>query len=122
LQAAATRAHLPSLISAFFRGIFFRGCADFSFKKQLRVALTNCDFYCGKYGPGTTSTLCLVAACNAALSRQAGKIFAEGILRVRTLAHTPTFDPGAPAAIYELSTNGSGQARKVFDRNKGNKR
>jgi hypothetical protein len=44
-----------------------------------------------------------------------GKIFAEGILPVQTLAHTPTFDPGAPAAIYEVSTDGSGQARKVFD-------
>jgi hypothetical protein len=44
-----------------------------------------------------------------------GKIFAEGILPVETLAHTPTFDPGAPAAIYELSTDGSGQAHKVFD-------
>jgi len=44
-----------------------------------------------------------------------GRIFAEGILPVQTLAHTPTFDPSAPAAIYELSTDGSGQARKVFD-------
>lgn len=44
-----------------------------------------------------------------------GKIFAEGILAVQTLAHTPYFDPSAPAAIYELSSDGSGQARKVFD-------
>jgi hypothetical protein len=44
-----------------------------------------------------------------------GKIFAEGILPVQTAAHTPHFDPGAPAAIYELATDGSGQARKVFD-------
>jgi hypothetical protein len=44
-----------------------------------------------------------------------GKIFAEGILPVETLAHTPHFDPGAPAAIYELATDGSGQVRKVFD-------
>ncbi|HUJ83947.1 MAG TPA: hypothetical protein VLW83_18840 [Candidatus Acidoferrales bacterium] len=44
-----------------------------------------------------------------------GKIFAEGILAVQTLAHTPYFDPSAPAAIYELSTDGSGKARKVLD-------
>jgi len=44
-----------------------------------------------------------------------GKIFAEGILAVRTLAHTPYFNPSAPAAIYELSTDGSGQARNVLD-------
>jgi hypothetical protein len=44
-----------------------------------------------------------------------GKIFAEGILAVQTLAHTPYFDPSASAAIYELSSDGSDQARKVFD-------
>ena len=44
-----------------------------------------------------------------------GKIFAEGILAVQTLAHTPYFDPSGPAAIYELSSDGSGQARKVCD-------
>jgi hypothetical protein len=44
-----------------------------------------------------------------------GKIFAEGIVPVQTLAHTPYLDPSAPAAIYELSTDGSGQARKVLD-------
>jgi len=44
-----------------------------------------------------------------------GKIFAEGVVPVQTLAHTPYLDLGAPAAIYELSTDGSGQARKVLD-------
>jgi hypothetical protein len=44
-----------------------------------------------------------------------GRIFAEGILPVQTAAHTPHFDPAAPAAIYELSSDGSGQAHKVFD-------
>jgi hypothetical protein len=44
-----------------------------------------------------------------------GKVFAEGILPVETMAHTPYFDPGAPAALYEISTDGSGHARKVFD-------
>ena len=44
-----------------------------------------------------------------------GKIFAEGIVPVQTLAHTPYLDTSASAAIYELSTDGSGQARKVLD-------
>jgi hypothetical protein len=44
-----------------------------------------------------------------------GKIFAEGIEPVQSAARTPRFDPGAPAALYELSTDGSGQARKIFD-------
>lgn len=48
-----------------------------------------------------------------------GRIFAEGIAPVRTAAGTPTFDPGAPAAFYELTTDGSGQARKVFDVERG---
>jgi len=48
-----------------------------------------------------------------------GKIFAEGIEPVQSAAHTPKFDPAAPAAIYELSTDGSGQARKVFDTVRG---
>jgi hypothetical protein len=43
------------------------------------------------------------------------KVFAEGILPVQSAARTPRFDPAAPAAIYELSTDGLGQARKVFD-------
>ncbi len=44
-----------------------------------------------------------------------GRIFAEGTDPVQSAAHTPKFDPSAPAAMYELSTDGSGQARKVFD-------
>jgi hypothetical protein len=44
-----------------------------------------------------------------------GRIFAEGMEPVRTAAGTPALGPGAPAAIYELSTDGSGQARKLFD-------
>jgi len=44
-----------------------------------------------------------------------GKIFAEGVVPVQTLAHTPYLDLSAAAAIYELSTDGSGQARKVLD-------
>jgi hypothetical protein len=48
-----------------------------------------------------------------------GKIFAEGIEPVRSAAGTPRFDPGAPAAVYELSTDGSGQARKLFDVQRG---
>ena len=48
-----------------------------------------------------------------------GKIFAEGIEPTHTAAGTPAFDPGAPAAIYELSTDGSGKARKVFDVERG---
>jgi len=45
-----------------------------------------------------------------------GRIFAEGVLVMQPpLRHTPYFDPGAAAAIYELSTDGSGQARKVLD-------
>jgi hypothetical protein len=44
-----------------------------------------------------------------------GKIFAEGILAVQNLAHTPVFNPSGSAAIYELSSDGSGQARQVLD-------
>jgi hypothetical protein len=44
-----------------------------------------------------------------------GKIFAEGILAVQNLAHTPVFNPSGSAAIYELSSDGSGQAREVLD-------
>jgi len=44
-----------------------------------------------------------------------GKIFAEGILAVQNLAHTPVFNPSGSAAIYELSSDGSGQAREVID-------
>jgi hypothetical protein len=48
-----------------------------------------------------------------------GRIFAEGIEPVQSAARTPRFDRGAPAAIYELSTDGSGQARKLFDIQRG---
>ena len=44
-----------------------------------------------------------------------GKIFAEGILAVQNLAHTPVFNPSGSAAIYELSSDGSGQTREVLD-------
>lgn len=48
-----------------------------------------------------------------------GRIFAEGIEPVQSAAGTPRFDPGAPAALYELATDGSGQARKLFDMRRG---
>jgi hypothetical protein len=41
---------------------------------------------------------------------------------VRTAAGTPNLDPGAPAALYELATDGSGQARKLFDIGTGGQR
>ena len=44
-----------------------------------------------------------------------GKIFAEGILAEQNLAHTPVFNPSGSAAIYELFSDGSGQARQVLD-------
>ncbi|HVP35231.1 MAG TPA: hypothetical protein VMT09_16515, partial [Steroidobacteraceae bacterium] len=45
-----------------------------------------------------------------------GRIFAEGVLVMQTpMRHTLYFDPGAAPAIYELSTDGSGQARKAHD-------
>jgi len=43
-----------------------------------------------------------------------GRIFAEGVLPGQTMAHTWYLYLAAPA-IYELSTDGSGQARKVLD-------
>jgi hypothetical protein len=48
-----------------------------------------------------------------------GRVFAAGILPVQTAAHTPHFDPAAPAAIYELSIDGSGQSRKISDIRRG---
>jgi hypothetical protein len=48
-----------------------------------------------------------------------GRVFAAGILPVETAAHTPHFDPAAPAAIYELSMDGSGQSRKISDIRRG---
>jgi hypothetical protein len=51
-----------------------------------------------------------------------GRIFAEGIEPTHTAAGTPAFDPGRPAAIYELSTDGSGKARKISDITRGGQR
>jgi hypothetical protein len=49
-----------------------------------------------------------------------GKIFAEGIERNRVAEGKPAYL--GPEAVYELSTDGSGQARKVFDMASGEQR
>jgi hypothetical protein len=49
-----------------------------------------------------------------------GRIFAEGIERNRVATGKPAFL--GPEAVYELSTDGSGQARKVFDMESGEQR
>ena len=49
------------------------------------------------------------------------RIFAEGLERNRPATGTPAFYLG-PEVLYELSTDGSGQARKVFDLKSGEKR
>jgi hypothetical protein len=46
-----------------------------------------------------------------------GRIFAEGIERNRVATGKPAYV--GPEALYELSTDGSGQARKVFDLGSG---
>jgi hypothetical protein len=54
-----------------------------------------------------------------AIAAAGGRIFADGIERNRLA--TPAFFLG-PEALYELSTDGSGQARKVFDMGSGEQR
>jgi len=49
-----------------------------------------------------------------------GRIFAEGIERNSVPTGKPAFL--APEAVYELSTDGSGKARKVFDMESGERR
>src|ERR1700732_4589232 len=49
-----------------------------------------------------------------------GRIFGEGIERDSGSAGKPAFL--GPEAVYELSTDGSGQARKVFDMGSGEQR
>jgi hypothetical protein len=49
-----------------------------------------------------------------------GRIFAEGIERKSVPTGSPAFL--GPEAVYELSTDGSGQARKVFDMESGIRR
>lgn len=49
-----------------------------------------------------------------------GRIFAEGIERNSVATGTPAFL--GPEAVYELSTDGSGNARKVFDMESGERR
>jgi hypothetical protein len=49
-----------------------------------------------------------------------GRVFAEGIERNRVPTGRPAFL--GPEAVYELSTDGSGRARKVFDMGRGEQR
>jgi hypothetical protein len=48
------------------------------------------------------------------------RVFAEGIERSRVPTSGPAFL--GPEAVYELSTDGSGRARKVFDMGRGEQR
>jgi prepilin-type processing-associated H-X9-DG protein len=57
-----------------------------------------------------------------AIAAARGRIFAEGIERNSVATGTPALDPGPSEAVYELSTDGSGHARKVFDMASGGHR
>src|SRR5579872_4868613 len=76
--------------------------------------------------PGTGKQRLVFSDANApfflltgAIVSAGGRIFADGIERNRLA--TPAFFLG-PEALYELSTDGSGQARKVFDMGSGEQR
>jgi hypothetical protein len=55
-----------------------------------------------------------------AIAAAGRRIFAEGIERNRVATGEPAFL--GPEAVYELSTDGSGQARKIFDMEIGEQR